>query len=152
VSASGRVLVVDVGTSSVRAAVVDADGTTAAGRERELLPDSPADGLVEFDATLMADTCLDLARAALDAGGPVEAVGVSNQRGSTIVWDRATGVPMGPALGWQDLRAIRLGAMDPKGQNLTEIAFWIGALGVFTSLAMDATVLFFVIYFLMELF
>jgi hypothetical protein len=55
-------------------------------------------------------------------------------------------------LGWQDLRAIRLGAMDPKGQTLTEIAFWIGALGVFTSLAMDATVLFFVIYFLMELF
>ena len=55
-------------------------------------------------------------------------------------------------LGWQDLRAIRLGAMDPKGQNLTEVAFWIGALGVFTSLAMDAAVLFFVIYFLMELF
>ena len=63
-------------------------------------------------------------------------------------------VPAGCALGlgWNDLRAIRLGAMDPKGQNLTEIAFWLGALGAFTSLAMDATVLFFVIYFLMELF
>jgi hypothetical protein len=63
-------------------------------------------------------------------------------------------VPAGCALGlgWQDLRAIRLGAMDPKGQNLTEIAFWLGSLGVFTSLAMDATVLYFVIYFLMELF
>jgi len=106
VSASGRVLVVDVGTSSVRAAVVHADGTTAAGGERELLPDSPADGLVEFDATLMADTCLDLARAALDAAGPVDAVGVSNQRGSTIVWDRTTGLPIGPALGWQDLRTV----------------------------------------------
>ena len=105
-SASGRVLVVDVGTSSVRAAVVHADGTTAAGGERELLPDSPADGLVEFDATLMADTCLDLARAALDAAGPVDAVGVSNQRGSTIVWDRTTGLPIGPALGWQDLRTV----------------------------------------------
>ena len=105
-SAPGHVLVVDVGTSSVRAAVVHADGTTAAGGERELLPDSPADGLVEFDATLMADTCLDLARAALDAAGPVDAVGVSNQRGSTIVWDRTTGVPIGPALGWQDLRTV----------------------------------------------
>ncbi len=103
---SGRVLVVDVGTSSVRTAVVDADGTTLAGRERELLPDSPADGLVEFDAPLLASTCLDLARAALDAGGPVDAVGISNQRGSTIVWDRSTGRPIGPGLGWQDLRTV----------------------------------------------
>jgi glycerol kinase len=105
-STTGRLLVVDVGTSSVRAAIVRADGTTLASSERELLPDSPADGLVEFDATLMARTCLDLARAALDDAGPVDAVGVSNQRGSTIVWDRATGMPTGPALGWQDLRTV----------------------------------------------
>jgi glycerol kinase len=105
-STTGRVLVVDVGTSSVRAAVIAADGATADAVERELLPDSPADGLVEFDASLMARTCLDLARAALDASGPVDAVGVSNQRGSAIVWDRATGEPIGPALGWQDLRTV----------------------------------------------
>src|ERR1700726_3326517 len=49
VSATGKVLVVDVGTSSVRAAIMGADGTLGAGHERELLPDSPADGLVEFD-------------------------------------------------------------------------------------------------------
>ena len=67
-STTGRVLVVDVGTSSVRAAVIAADGTSSDGVERELLPDSPADGLVEFDAALMARTCLELARAALDAG------------------------------------------------------------------------------------
>ena len=105
-SDTGRVLVVDVGTSSVRAAIVHADGTTATSRERELLPDSPAEGLVEFDAALMAQTCLDLAHTALDEGGPVDAVGVSNQRGSTVVWDRATGEPIGPALGWQDLRTV----------------------------------------------
>jgi hypothetical protein len=63
-------------------------------------------------------------------------------------------VPAGCALGlgWQDLRAIRLGAMDPKGHNLTQIAFWLGALGVFSSLAMDATVLYFVINFMLSLF
>ena len=63
-------------------------------------------------------------------------------------------VPAGCALGlgWQDLRAIRLGSMDPKGENLSHIAFWLGALGVFASLAMDATVIFFVIYFVMSLF
>ena len=101
-----RVLVVDVGTSSVRAAVVRGDGSFATAHERELLPDSPADGLVEFDATLLASTCLELARAALAADGPVDAVGISNQRGSTIVWDRATGMPVGPGLGWQDLRTV----------------------------------------------
>ena len=61
---------------------------------------------MEFDAALLARTCLDLARAALDADGPVDAVGISDQRGSTVVWDRATGVPIGPGLGWQDLRTI----------------------------------------------
>lgn len=54
-------------------------------------------------------------------------------------------------LGWQDLRAIRLGSMDPRGESLTQLAFWLGALGVLASLAMDATVLFFVIYFVMSL-
>jgi glycerol kinase len=103
---TGRVLVVDVGTSSVRAAIVRSDGSFAGSHDRELLPDSPADGLVQFDAAQLAVTCLDLARAALAADGPVDAVGISDQRGSTIVWDRATGVPMGPGLGWQDLRTI----------------------------------------------
>jgi len=103
---TGRVLVVDVGTSSVRAAVVLADGSFVNSHDRELLPDSPADGLVQFDATLLGNTCLELARAALDAGGPVDAVGISDQRVSTVVWDRSTGVPVGPGLGWQDLRTI----------------------------------------------
>src|SRR4051812_32577521 len=105
-TASSRVLVVDVGTSSVRAAILGPDGTLGAGYERELLPDSPAEGLVEFDAALLAHTCLELARAALDAEGAVDAVGISDQRGSTVVWDRATGEPVGPGLGWQDLRTV----------------------------------------------
>ena len=103
---TGRVLVVDVGTSSVRAAVVRSDGSFVGSHDRELLPDSPADGMVEFDAVLLADTCLDLARGVLAEHGPVDAVGISDQRGSAIVWDRATGVPVGPGLGWQDLRTI----------------------------------------------
>jgi glycerol kinase len=114
---SGRVLVVDVGTSSVRTAVVRDDRTLAADVSRELLPDSPADGLVEFDATLMATTCLELAHAALDQGGPVDAVGISNQRGSTIVWDRATGEPIGPGLGWQDLRTVGA-CLGLRGQGI----------------------------------
>lgn len=100
------ILVIDVGTSGLRAAVVRPDATVAAVHHRPLLPSSPAPGLVEFDAAAMAETALELARAALAEAGPVEAVGITNQRASTIVWDRATGEPVGPGLGWQDLRTV----------------------------------------------
>jgi glycerol kinase len=100
------ILVVDVGTSGVRGAVVRPDASVGAVHYRQVLPSSPAPGLVEFDASAMADAALDVARAALAEGGPVEAVGVSNQRASTVVWERATGEPVAPGLGWQDLRTV----------------------------------------------
>ncbi len=97
---------VDVGTSGLRAAVVHPDASVAAVHHRQVLPDTPAPGLVEFDPTVMVDAALDVARAALAEGGPVAAVGITNQRASTVVWDRATGRPVGPGLGWQDLRTV----------------------------------------------
>ncbi len=103
---SGPILVVDVGTSGVRAAVVRPDASVTAVHHRATPPDTPAPGLVEFDAVALAETALDVARAALAEGGPVAAVGIANQRASTVVWDRATGVPVGPGLGWQDLRTV----------------------------------------------
>jgi glycerol kinase len=100
-------LVIDVGTSSVRAAIMDADASVHDEQLRELLPDSPDPGTVEFDARRLANTVLEAATAALAAhAGTVEAIGITNQRASTIVWDRATGEPIGPAIGWQDLRTI----------------------------------------------
>lgn len=98
------ILVLDVGTSGLRAAVVQPDGSIGVEHRRELLPSSPAPGLVEFDPRAMADAALEVTRAALADAGPVAAVGVANQRASTVVWDRATGEPVGPGLGWQDLR------------------------------------------------
>jgi glycerol kinase len=100
------ILVVDVGTSSVRASIVGADARVEHEQVRPLLPASPAPGLVEFDATEMAATVLDAARATLDAAGAVDAVGIANQRCSTVVWDRRTGEPVGPGVGWQDLRTV----------------------------------------------
>ncbi|MEO7429641.1 MAG: FGGY-family carbohydrate kinase [Acidimicrobiales bacterium] len=100
------ILVIDVGTSGLRAAVVRPDASVAFELHRPVLPSSPEPGLVEFDATLMASTALELARAALAEAGPVDAVGIANQRASTIVWDRATGEPVGPGIGWQDLRTV----------------------------------------------
>ena len=49
---------------------------------------------------------LEVAITSLAAAGPVDAVGITNQRASTLVWDRATGDPIGPGLGWQDLRTV----------------------------------------------
>jgi glycerol kinase len=100
------ILVVDVGTSGVRGAVVRPDGNVDHIHHVAVLPDTPFPGLVEFDAAAMAEAVVEVAAASLAAGGPVEAVGIANQRASTVVWDRATGVPVGPGLGWQDLRTV----------------------------------------------
>jgi glycerol kinase len=101
------VLVVDVGTSSVRAAVVDGDGNVGSLHHRPLPPSSPFPGLVEFDAAAMGEAVEEIAQAALaDSGGTVRGVGITAQRASTVVWDRRTGTPVGPGLGWQDLRTV----------------------------------------------
>ncbi len=106
-TASHGILVVDIGTSGVRAAVVGPDASVANVCRREVLPSTPAQGFVEFDAAVMAAAALEVAGEALEgAGGHVDAVGITNQRASTVVWDRATGVPIGPGIGWQDLRTV----------------------------------------------
>jgi glycerol kinase len=102
----GSVLVVDVGTSGVRAGIVRPDASVQHGQHAAVLPDSPAPGLVEFDATRMAEAMQAVAHAALREGGPVEAVGITNQRASSILWERATGRPLAPGIGWQDLRTV----------------------------------------------
>jgi glycerol kinase len=101
-------LVVDVGTSGARSAVVGADARIATVHHRPVLPRTPAPGFVEFDPVAMADAVLGTAREALAAAGPVEAVGIATQRASTVVWDRQTGAPVGPGVGWQDLRTAAM--------------------------------------------
>lgn len=98
------ILVIDVGTTGLRAAVVHPDGTVGPIQYRESPPTSPAPMFVEFDPTAMAADALDLARLALEDVGHVDAVGIANQRTSTVLWDRATGEPVGPGISWQDVR------------------------------------------------
>ena len=101
------ILVVDVGTSGVRAAIV------AARRQRRrtcttarCCPTSPRPASSSSTPPRWPTPCSTWPRAALADGGPVDAVGITNQRASTIVWDRATGEPVGPGIGWQDLRTV----------------------------------------------
>jgi glycerol kinase len=101
------ILALDVGTTSIRAAIVDGDLAIRALARRPFPPATPFPGLVEFDAAELARLVLDAASEAIAAAGePVSAIGITNQRASTIVWDRRTSEPIAPALGWQDLRTV----------------------------------------------
>ncbi|HLN17753.1 MAG TPA: FGGY-family carbohydrate kinase [Acidimicrobiales bacterium] len=99
-------LVIDVGTSGVRAAVVRPDTSVEHVVHRSVLPATPAPGLVEFDARRVAEVAVEVATEVLAGSGPVAGLGIANQRGTTVVWDRRTGEPVGPGLGWQDLRTV----------------------------------------------
>ncbi|MGP8058886.1 MAG: FGGY family carbohydrate kinase, partial [Acidimicrobiales bacterium] len=99
-------LVVDVGTSGVRAGIVRPDATVGDVHHLKVLPTTPAPGLVEVDPRRLAEAVVSVASAALAAGGPVAGVGIANQRATTVVWDRATGEPVAPGIGWQDLRTV----------------------------------------------
>lgn len=101
-----KLLVVDVGTSGVRGAMIEPGRGVVLHHHLEVLPDSPGPGLVEFDATALARAVLEVAERTIAESGGVDAVGIANQRASTVVWDRATGEPVGPGLGWQDLRTV----------------------------------------------
>lgn len=100
------ILVIDVGTSGLRAGVVNPDASITALEHRATPPSTPFPGMVEFDPAEMAATVLEVARAVIERTGPVDAVGVTCQRASTVLWDRATGEPLGPGIGWQDLRTV----------------------------------------------
>lgn len=100
------VLVIDVGTSSVRASIVRSDSSVDMVRRRALPPQSPAAGLVEFDPAAMASAALEVAGEVLAECGDVSSVGVTTQRSSAVAWDPASGKPVAPGLGWQDLRTV----------------------------------------------
>ncbi len=98
------ILVIDIGSSAVRTSVVRPDGAVDARRQLALSPDRPMPGLVEQDGAALGSAVMEAARSTLDEVGAVTGVGVTNQRGTTIVWDAGTSEPIGPALSWQDLR------------------------------------------------
>ena len=103
------ILVVDVGTSGLRAAVVRQDGSVHFLNYESCRPDTPSSGLVEFDPQKMADAVLRVCNATIEQSknsDTIDAVGITNQRASTVMWSKSTGKPLGPALGWQDLRTV----------------------------------------------
>jgi glycerol kinase len=101
-------LAIDQGTSSSRVIVFDRGGGKLATAQRELPQHFPQPGWVEHDAQrILSDTfaCVReaLAEARLEARD-IAAIGITNQRETTVIWDRATGKPIHHAIVWQDRR------------------------------------------------
>ena len=99
------VMALDAGTTSSRCILFDAKGEMICSAQKEFMQIYPKPGWVEHDANTIFDAQLEVAREALAASGlkpsEVAAIGIANQRETTIVWDRATGEPVSNAIVWQ---------------------------------------------------
>jgi glycerol kinase len=102
------ILSLDQGTTSSRAIIFDKAGSIIAVAQREFEQIFPKPGWVEHNAKEIWESQLAVAREALEKVGATAAdisgIGITNQRETTVVWDRATGEPIGNAIVWQDRR------------------------------------------------
>ncbi len=107
-----NILAIDQGTTSTRAIVFDADLSVVAAAQREFPQHFPNSGWVEHDAADLWTSTVATCRAALDgadlSAGDIAAIGITNQRETTVVWDRKTGQPIHNAIVWQDRRTSEI--------------------------------------------
>ena len=107
-----HVLAIDQGTTSTRAILFDERMRITASAQTEFPQHYPRSGWVEHDAEDLWATTAGTAQAAIERGhvGPedIVAIGITNQRETTVVWDRETGRAIHPAIVWQDRRTAAL--------------------------------------------
>jgi glycerol kinase len=114
------ILALDQGTTSSRAVVFDENSRVRAFAQREITQHFPQPGWVEHDPAEIWSTQYETAREALRSAGvqarDVAAIGITNQRETALLWDRATGEPLSNAIVWQDRRtAARCDALRERG-------------------------------------
>ena len=104
-------MAIDQGTTSTRAILFDCKARVIAVAQQELPQHYPASGLVEHDPDRIWSDTLDVTRKALDSSGiaisRVAGIGITNQRETIVVWDRATSEPIYRAIVWQDRRTAK---------------------------------------------
>lgn len=102
------VLSLDQGTTSSRAILFDQEGQIRGVAQEEFEQIFPQPGWVEHDASEIWDTQLKVARQAIEESGipvsDIAGIGITNQRETSVLWDRASGKPIGNAIVWQDRR------------------------------------------------
>jgi glycerol kinase len=102
------ILALDQGTTSSRSLLFDVDGQVVAQAQREFTQHFPRPGWVEHDPIEILDSQLFTVAAVLETARltprDVLAVGITNQRETAVLWDRSTGLPVAPAIVWQDRR------------------------------------------------
>jgi glycerol kinase len=107
-----HILALDQGTTSTRAIVFDGDFRPVASAQAEFPQHFPASGWVEHDAEDLWSTTLATIRGALAKAGlrgqDLAGIGITNQRETTLLWDRKTGAPLHRAIVWQDRRTADL--------------------------------------------
>src|SRR6476660_4421492 len=125
-------IAIDQGTTSTRAIVYDAALTPLAVAQRELRQIYPAPGEVEHDPEEIWRAVIDTVREALAkarlAAGDIAGIGITNQRETTVIWERATGKPIHNAIVWQDRRSAPLCEALRQSGHETEIAAKTGLL------------------------
>src|SRR5262245_8987333 len=106
------ILALDQGTTSSRAILFDHAGHAVAVRQREFPQLFPRPGWVEHDPEAIWESQIAVAREVLQAArvsaGDLAAIGITNQRETTVIWERATGRPIANAIVWQDRRTAAL--------------------------------------------
>ncbi|MEO5579386.1 MAG: glycerol kinase GlpK [Gemmatimonadaceae bacterium] len=117
-----HVLAIDQGTTGSTCLVITADGRIAGRGYREITQHFPKPGWVEHDAVEIFQRTLDAAREAVAGSGVTpDVIGITNQRETVVVWDRSSGVPLAPAIVWQDRRTA------DRCRELSGRAEWITA-------------------------
>ena len=125
----GCLLALDQGTTSSRAIVFDAQGQVLAMAQKPFALATPQPGWVTQDAWAIWNTQIGTAQEAISQAGllagDIAAIGLANQRETTVLWDKASGKPLAPALVWQDRRtapwcqALREAGHEARIQHIT---------------------------------
>ena len=99
-----HILALDQGTTSSRAIAFDESGAVVEVAQREFVQHYPRPGWVEHDPEAIWETQRAVAEEVADCVDGITAIGITNQRETTVIWDRATGAPIHNAIVWQDRR------------------------------------------------
>ena len=118
-----HVLAIDEGTTGVTCLMLSGDGVVTGRGYRELTQHFPQPGWVEHDASEIFERTINAARDAIGESGAVpDAIGITNQRETIVVWDRETGEPLTRAIVWQDRRtAERCRELAPRAAEITAL-------------------------------